>query len=142
MYSIISFNYNNKDFTTLAFAIRQEVFVEEQKVSREEEYDEFEKSSIHYLCFQDEKAIAAARWRITDQGIKLERFAVLKQFRNKKAGEAILKAVLADVVPLKKKIYLNAQVAAMNFYIRNNFKAEGEMFSEANIDHFKMIYQF
>ncbi|MNC99759.1 hypothetical protein D3C83_181530 [compost metagenome] len=58
-----------------------------------------------------------------------------------RAGRTILLRVLDDVIPLNKKIYLNAQVAAMNFYAREGFVAEGEMFMEAGIQHFKMVFR-
>lgn len=124
-----------------AFTIRQKVFVEEQQVDSREEYDEFEPTSIHYLVFVNEQPVGTARWRITKDGIKLERFAVLKEFRNAGAGRAVLMKVLEDVIPLGKKIYLNAQVKAMKFYEREGFKAEGEMFIEANIQHYRMTLQ-
>jgi predicted GNAT family N-acyltransferase len=121
--------------------IRRKVFVEEQKVSREEEYDSFEESSIHYLVFLNETPIGTARWRITKEGIKLERFAVLKEYRNTRAGGAVLKQVLEDVIPLDKKIYLNAQITAINFYLKAGFVKEGNEFIEANIRHYKMSLQ-
>ena len=123
------------------FDIRQKVFVEEQNVPQEEEYDEFEETSVHYLATYNSKPAGVARWRETDKGIKLERFAVLPEFRNKEVGGYILKQVLADVLPLHpgKTIYLHAQVPAMNFYARYGFKKVGEMFSECDIEHFKMV---
>ena len=64
----ISFSFSDKEHMDLAFSIRQKVFVEEQKVDRDEEYDEFEPSSIHYLVYVDEKPVGTARWRITKDG--------------------------------------------------------------------------
>jgi len=140
MQHAISFSYSDKKWLDIAFDIRQKVFVEEQQVDAREEYDEFEQSSIHYLVFAGEKPVGTARWRITKEGIKLERFAVLKDSRNMKAGRTVLLKVLEDVIPLHKKIYMNAQVTAMNFYIREGFIAEGEMFIECNIKHYKMVW--
>ena len=137
---IISFNINDKVHADLAFAIRQKVFVEEQKVDGDEEYDEFESIATHYLVFVDDQPAATSRWRHTDKGIKLERFSVLPEFRNKGIGAALVKQVLADVIPFGKLIYLHAQVAAMNVYARNGFEPIGELFYEANIPHYKMIY--
>ena len=123
------------------FDIRQKVFVEEQNVPREEEYDEFEETSTHYLATYNGEPAGVARWRETDKGVKLERFAVLPEFRNKEVGGYILKQVLADVLSLHagKNIYLHAQVPAMNFYARHGFEKVGEMFSECDIEHFKMV---
>src|SRR5688572_610337 len=137
---VISFSYSDKDKMNVAFGIRNKVFVEEQRVDEREEYDEFEPTSIHYLVYVDEQPVGTARWRITENGIKLERFAVLKEARNSKAGQSVLLKVLDDVKPLSKKIYLNAQVTAIKFYEREGFIAEGEMFMECNIQHYRMVY--
>ncbi len=123
------------------FEIRQKVFVEEQKVAPEEEYDEFEDSSAHYLATFDGTPAGVARWRETDKGVKLERFAVLKEFRNKEVGAHVLKAVLKDVLPqhADKTIYLHAQLPAIPFYARHGFEKTGPQFSECDIEHFKMV---
>jgi len=124
-----------------AFAIRREVFVVEQFVDPELEYDEFEQESMHYLLSDDEIPVATARWRETPKGIKLERFATLKEYRNKGIGNKILDEVLKDVIDLRKPIYLNSQVSAIRFYERSGFVKEGEMFMEANIEHYKMTFK-
>ena len=139
MLTAISFSFSDKKNIDTAFEIRRKVFVVEQEVDEREEYDEFEPTSIHYLVHADGTPVGTARWRITENGIKLERFAVLKEYRNAKAGRTVLLKVLDDVTPLGKKIYLNAQVTAMNFYEREGFIAEGEMFMECNIKHFRMV---
>ena len=123
------------------FQIRQKVFVEEQNVSPEEEYDEFENTSAHFLATFEGEPAGVARWRETDKGVKLERFAVLPQFRNKAVGSHVLKAVLSDVLPQHqdKTIYLHAQLPAIPFYARHGFEKYGPQFSECDIEHFKMI---
>src|SRR5262245_10062346 len=81
-----------------AFAIRKKVFVEEQKVPERDELDEYESSSTHFLAELNGEPCGTARWRHTSEGkIKLERFAVLGEFRGKGIGQAIVRAVLADV---------------------------------------------
>ncbi len=131
--------FSNKQLCSDIFRIRNEVFVHEQQVSREEEFDEFEDTSVHYLGTVDDTPAGTARWRITPQGIKLERFAVLGSMRNTGIGSMILKKVLADVQTIGLPIYLNAQIKAIPFYERQGFKKVGELFVEANIDHFKMV---
>jgi predicted GNAT family N-acyltransferase len=126
-----------------AFKIRQEVFVEEQKVSPEDEYDQYESSSTHFLVYCEGQPCATARWRFTEKGIKLERFAVRKAYRGKKAGEAVLKAVLDDIAQdpqsQGKLRYLHAQVQVVPFYAKQGFVPEGEMFEECAIQHYKMV---
>ncbi|MEP7265247.1 MAG: GNAT family N-acetyltransferase [Bacteroidota bacterium] len=125
----------------IAFAIREKVFVQEQKVDQREEYDSHEEESKHYLIYDDAVPVGTARWRTTSNGIKLERFAILPVHRKKGAGITLVKKVLDDVLVFNKPIYLNSQVAAMNLYRRAGFKEEGELFYEANIPHYKMTYQ-
>ncbi len=105
------------------------------------EYDNHENESTHFLALYDDIPCGAARWRHTDKGIKLERFAVLKEFRGKDVGLALLKEVIRDVMPLNKKIYLHAQISAHGFYAKHGFDEEGEHFWEANIEHVIMVYK-
>lgn len=126
-----------------AFKIRQKVFVEEQKVSKEEEYDEFEDTATHFLAFNDQnKAYGTARWRFTEKGIKLERFAVLKEERGGGTGSALVKKVLEDIAlhpnSNGKLIYLHAQLTAVPLYEKFGFRKEGDIFEECAIQHYKM----
>jgi predicted GNAT family N-acyltransferase len=142
MSEIIKFTADNLLFAAPAFEIRRKVFVEEQNVPAEEEFDDFEKIATHYLAMMEDIPAGTARWRYTDNGIKLERFAVLKEYRNQKVGSELLKAVLGDVIPLRQLIYLHAQVQAVPFYKRHGFEKEGDMFSECDIDHYVMVLNF
>ena len=139
MYEIKRFSVFDKELAEKAFAIRRKVFVEEQGVDAVLEYDK-EESAHHYLLLLAGKPIATARWRETEKGIKLERFAVLAEFRNRGLGEIILKEVLKDITPSEKKIYLHAQLRAVPFYERNGFLSVGEQFTEAGLEHFYMEY--
>ena len=139
MFSVKRFSFQDTEMAEKAFAIRKMVFVEEQGVDPNLEYDH-EEEAHHYLLFLGEKPIATARWRETEKGIKLERFAVLPQFRNRGVGEVILKEVLKDVSSSEKMIYLHAQTKAVTFYGRNGFYKVGDQFTEAGIGHFLMRY--
>ncbi|MGA0558698.1 GNAT family N-acetyltransferase [Larkinella sp. VNQ87] len=125
------------------FAIREEVFVKEQNVRKEDEYDEFEPTSRHFLALHDGTPCGTARWRTTSKGIKLERFAVLAAFRGKGVGQALVQAVLDDVFSQQpepiESVYLNAQVTAMPLYAKFGFKPVGPMFEECGIQHYKMV---
>ena len=139
MIEIIPFRYDNKLLSRLSKKIRQKVFVEEQKVNAKLEYDGKDEDAFHYLCFFDEKPVGTARWRFTTEGIKLERFAVIRQYRNQKIGQKLLEFVLMDVTKMPGKIYLHAQEKAVNYYQRAGFVTIGTAFYEAGIKHFKMV---
>lgn len=138
MIDIKRFKYSNKKLMRKAFDIRKEVFVVEQNVDPKEEY-EFEEESIHFILFANSTACATARYRRTKEGIKLERFAVIKLKRGKGYGLLILKAILEDLQENVELKYLHAQVQVVPFYEKVGFKKRGELFEEAGIMHYKMI---
>jgi predicted GNAT family N-acyltransferase len=121
------------------FGVRREVFVIEQSVSEEEEYDEFETSSTHLFATCDNRVVGTCRYRNTSQGTKLERFAVLKDYRTRSVGASLLLAALA-AVDQSRLIYLHAQVQVVEFYKKYGFAQVGEQFEEAGIQHYKMEY--
>ncbi len=132
----------DNEMLRMAFAIRQKVFVEEQKVDPRLEYDEFEGISTHFLAYENNIPVGAARWRKTANGIKLERFAVMLSHRNKGIGKALLKAALDNIKnPDYKPIYLHAQNQVIPFYEKFGFVVDGEEFEEAGILHHKMTYK-
>jgi predicted GNAT family N-acyltransferase len=119
------------------FAIRREVFVGEQNCPPELEW-EFEDESTHFLALVDSIPAGAARWRKTDKGYKLERFAVLKQFRGIGVAQELVKAVLADLPAGAAYVYMHAQIQAVPLYKKFDFETTGPEFEEAGIRHFKM----
>jgi predicted GNAT family N-acyltransferase len=139
MITIESFTYEDQQKFELALTIRKEVFVKEQNVDAILEFDGNDPDATHYLAYYKGKAVGTARWRKTEKGIKLERFAVLAEYRSQLVGLAVLDAVLKDVKGLHNTIYLNSQKSAIGFYLRYGFIEEGERFYEAGIEHVKMI---
>ncbi len=136
---IIRFTFNESSFINKAFEIRRMVFVIEQDCPPELEYEN-EEICHHYLAYKNLKEAATARWRETEHGIKLERFAVLSEFRHQGIASALVNRLLNDTKSFNKKIYLHAQVSAMPVYAKCGFKAVGELFEEAGIQHLKMVY--
>jgi len=127
-----------------AFTIREKVFVGEQNVPADAEYDAHDRAATtrHYLARVDGQSAGAARWRPTTNGVKLERFAVLPAFRDHGVGEALVHQVLADVraeAPDAAQVYLHAQLRAIPLYERTGFSKVGDMFAECDIQHYKMV---
>lgn len=124
----------------VAFEIRRLVFVQEQNVDPAEEYDEFENECVHFLATIDNVPCGTARIRRTDKGFKLERFAVLKEYRGMGVGAALVKACLSH--PLLQTtgtyVYMHAQEHAIGFYSKLGFETKGDRFWECEIPHFTM----
>ena len=127
-----------EDVLEKVFNIRRIVFVDEQNCPPELEWEN-EDVSTHFLATIDGEPVGACRWRKTDAGYKLERFAVLQAYRGRKVGQALVAAALADLPEDANYIYLNAQLDAMGLYAKFGFVAEGDQFEEAGIQHFKMV---
>ena len=115
------------------------MFVEEQNVPIDIEI-EHEDESYHVICYHDDLPVATGRWRKTSFGIKLERFAVLREFRRMGIGKQIVNFILSQISS-NKTIYLHAQEAVVDFYKKLGFEVLGEQFTEADILHSKMVYK-
>jgi len=120
------------------FAIRHKVFVEEQNCPVDLEI-EYNNEATHFLAKVEGIPAGASRWRKTDKGYKLERFAVLNSFRGMGVGQAMVEAVLTNLPTDATYVYLHAQIHAVSLYEKCNFEKSGPMFEEAGIQHYKMV---
>tara|TARA_B100001093_G_scaffold269146_1_gene257320 strand:+ start:175 stop:597 length:423 start_codon:yes stop_codon:yes gene_type:complete len=140
MIHIKKITFENKIEMQKCFEIRKDVFVNEQQCDPKDEY-EFEEESTHYLLSEKNIPLATARYRKTENGIKMERFAVLKSKRGKGYGIKILKKMILDLSHSKLTKYLHAQVQVVKFYEKVGFKKIGGKFDEVGIMHYKMILE-
>lgn len=125
-----------------AFQIRTTVFVDEQKVSIEEEIDEFEDSAIHFIGYVNRTPVAASRLRWVDDYGKLERVCVLKEYRGQSLGTDLLKRMEAEIIKNGfSKAKLNAQTRAVDFYKRLGYEIVSGEFLDAGIPHVTMTKQ-
>lgn len=129
---------NNEADLQKAFAIRDKVFVQGQGVPADLEH-EHDAIAHHFLATINGLPIGASRWRQTENGYKLERFAVLEEGRGNGAAKAMVAAILKDLPQEATCIYLNAQLDAIPLYEKCGFRKEGPQFEEAGIKHFKMV---
>lgn len=123
-----------------AYAVRQTVFVDEQGVDEELEYDEYEETATHFVAYDGDEPIGAARLREPEPGLgKVERVAVLEPRREQGVGESLMEAVEAEAREGgMTKLKLHSQTRAMRFYASVGFERRGEEFEEAGIPHVKM----
>ncbi|MBY0483454.1 GNAT family N-acetyltransferase [Nitrosomonas sp.] len=127
-----------KDEALTLRVIRTEVFINEQQIPEVMEWDEFDAISIHVLaCNFDGLPVGTAR--LLPDGY-IGRMAVLKEWRNKGYGGAMLQKLLEELSNRhEKKVMLNAQASAVKFYEKFGFKVFGNDFWEAGILHVRMI---
>ena len=117
-------------------AVRTPVFIVEQLVTPEFEWDELDASAVHLLATLDNEAIACLR--IIDYH-KIGRMAVLKEYRGMGLGAALLlEAVKICQAHGSKQIYLSAQTHAIGFYQGCGFKVTSEVYQDVHIPHVDM----
>ena len=115
--------------------VRRLVFIEEQKIPKQLEWDGEDELSIHYLAEIETKIVAVARLKPDGQ---LGRMAVLKEYRNQGIGHKLLQFIIKNLNN-RKDIYLHAQVSAIPFYKKHGFIECEDIFYEADIPHKKML---
>ena len=123
-----------------AFSVRKQVFVEEQHVSSEEEYDEFEDIAKHVVVYDQDVPVGAGRFRTVDGIGKIERICVLASHRKNGVGKIIMDALEADAKKESlSKLKLHAQTHAEAFYKKLGYDTVSDIFIEADIPHVAMI---
>lgn len=117
--------------------VRETVFVHEQRVPPEEEWDALDPLCRHVIA-RDESGLPIGTGRLTPEH-RIGRMAVLADWRGRGVGEALLAALMIEA---RKQgwpvVSLNAQVSAEAFYARQGFIPDGERFMEAGIEHQSM----
>jgi predicted GNAT family N-acyltransferase len=120
--------------------VRRLVFIEEQSVPEELEWDEADPVAWHVLALTaNDEAIGTGRLEISG---RIGRIAVLAQHRTRGVGRAIVSHLVNQAADLGfTKVYLHAQTTAVAFYERLGFRAEGPVFDEAGIPHVRMHHE-
>ncbi|PFM63389.1 GNAT family N-acetyltransferase [Bacillus cereus] len=132
------------EFTDLetAFHIRKEVFVKEQGVPLEDEFDTFDRigeECKHILVYYNELSVGTGRIRFVDEIGKLERICILKDYRKYGLGKVIIQA-LEEIARNKEanKVKLHGQTHAEGFYKKLGYQTSSDVFMEDGIPHILM----
>ena len=125
-----------------AAAVRTRVFVQEQGIAREDEWDAADASALHAVaCNALGQAVATGRLVSLGAGCsKLGRMAVHRALRGTRIGQEILQALVnAARRRGDTEVMLHAQRSAEGFYLRQGFSARGAPFDEVGIAHVEMV---
>lgn len=117
--------------------VREPVFVQEQGVPLALEWDELD-PLCHHVIARDRDGHAIGTGRLTPNH-SIGRMAVLRDWRGRGVGDALLRALLAQARELGwRQLTLHAQSTAIDFYARHGFLPFDPRFEEAGIDHQSM----
>ncbi|RMR54863.1 GCN5-related N-acetyltransferase [Pseudomonas syringae pv. syringae] len=131
--AVAQWQKNNADIRR----IRDSVFIAEQSVPPELEWDAEDAGAVHFLAYEGEYAVGTAR--LLPDG-EIGRLSVLRDWRGLKVGEALLDAVIHEAEQRGlKPLKLSAQVQAVEFYQRFGFSVISDEFLEAGLPHVDML---
>ncbi|WP_129691342.1 GNAT family N-acetyltransferase [Gottfriedia acidiceleris] len=133
----------NEEELKIAFAIRKEIFVKEQGVPLEDEFDQYDKLNgdcVHILVHYNEQPVGTGRIRFIDGVGKLERICILESFRKFGLGKTIIKA-LEEIAEEQgaSQVKLHGQTHAEGFYKRLGYRTSSDIFIEDGISHILML---
>ena len=133
------------DWATLgthAEAIRTEVFIDEQRIPKEMEWDEADRHCVHAVAF-NRLGMPLATGRLLQEAPRIARvgrMASLQSLRSSGVGRRVLDALIeAARARGDTEVVLHAQTSAMPFYARAGFASRGAVFEEAGIAHIEMM---
>lgn len=121
----------------ICFAIRSEVFIREQFVAEEIEFDGLDDKATHFLIKANGAPVGTGRLRYVDGKAKIERVAIRKAHRGKGLGKALMEFIMAHISKEAKagKMILAAQEQAIPFYTSLKFKIISDEYMDAGIPH-------
>ena len=140
--NILKLNFNDEDFLHIRH-IRKSVFNTELGISESELFDKHDETCDHFLIFNGKKIVGSVRIRSMNTSIKLERMAILKEFRTKNYGKnCILQIKEYYSAKNISQIILDSIYSVRGFYKKCGFIEEGEIFQRVGIDHIRMSLTF
>lgn len=124
--------------------IRHTVFQAEQNVPIEIEIDNEDVAHHFLVTDKDGEGVATARFRYTSEGYKCERCAVMKNHRGLGVGLFLIKNLVKEIIAFREDsqepIFTHGQTHALGFWKKLGFVEHGDIFVEAGIEHYHMIF--
>lgn len=134
-----------------AFEIRKNVFVDEYAIPYDKEFDDMDLIAIHAIAYERDsegakseaekrkKAVATGRIFYDGEECRIEKIAVLKEYRNKKYGDFIVRLLLNKAFESGiDEVNVDAFASCVDFFSKIGFIKASDEFSENGIKKYKM----
>lgn len=123
-----------------AVLVRRRVFMDEQNVPEDLEWDEFEETATHFVAYNEGDTVGAGRCRVVEGNCKVERICVMPTSRKHGVGQAIMEKIEQYAHDQHMQtLILHAQTHAEPFYKRLGYvTCSDEVFLDAGIPHVSM----
>lgn len=127
------------DLGNLALALRRDVFVVEQHVSAEEEFDAYDLTCTHVVALLEGSVVGALRIIDLPEHAKIGRVVVASSARGNGIATAMMRFAM-DLVRSRgqTRFYLTAQIDKLALYEKLGFVAFGEEFQDGGMPHLAM----
>ena len=135
---LLKLHFEDNDFAIIK-DIRKNVFANELGIPESNLFDKYDETCDHFILFDEKNPIGTIRFVRVEKNVKLERMAILSEFRAKSYGKnAILQLKEYYQTQSYSKIILDSIYHVRNFYKKCGFLEEGKIFQRVGIDHIRM----
>ena len=139
---LLKLNFKDQDFFIIE-NIRNKVFADELNIAQSELFDDLDSLCDHFLIFDGVNIVGSVRIIVLDDKVKLERMAILKEYRTKNYGRLCISQIKEYYSTLGfSQIILDSIYSVKNFYKKCGFLEEGKIFQRVGIDHIRMSLTF
>lgn len=125
------------------FSIRNQVFVEELGISKDNEFDELDSISMHVIVYEgadQNRAVATGRIEYDGDICRISKIAVLKDYRGKEYGDFVVRMLLNKAFTSGiSEVYVNSLLITKGFFETIGFEEVEDEMKIGIINHINMI---
>ncbi len=126
-----------------ACEVRINVFVLEQSIDENLEFDEYDSIALHLVIYNNRTPVATGRIFEHSGKFTIGRICVVKEYRNMHLGSLLMEKLIEKAITMgAKELHLSSQVYATSFYRKFCFEEYGDTYDDAGIEHIAMLRKF
>ena len=135
---LLKLNFNDNNFSIIR-NVRKNVFADELGISEYKLFDEFDETCDHFILFDGKNAVGSVRFMLYEKTIKLERMAILQEYRKNSYGKNSILQLREFYNSLGyTQIFLDSIYSVRGFYKKCGFLEQGKIFQRVGIKHVRM----